>query len=78
MFVRQYLHSKTRIDDSLLYRRQIKKDIASRRRELLDRIANEHIGPGKIIPLTLDHADKESLKAAVAEVSKLVRSSCEV
>ncbi|KAG8801162.1 hypothetical protein FRC17_006707 [Serendipita sp. 399] len=47
-------------------------DIASRRRELLDRIATEHTGPGEIIPLTLDHSDKESLKAAVAEVSKRV------
>ncbi|KAG8823956.1 hypothetical protein FRC19_002788 [Serendipita sp. 401] len=42
--------------------------IASRRRELLERLAAEHTGPGEIIPLTLDHADKESLKAAVAEV----------
>jgi hypothetical protein len=47
-------------------------DIASRRRQLLDKIAAEHTGPGEIIPLTLDHSDKESLKAAVAEVSKRV------
>ncbi|PVF99012.1 NAD(P)-binding protein [Serendipita vermifera] len=44
--------------------------IASRRRQVLDKIAAEHTGPGEIIPLTLDHSDKESLKAAVAEVSK--------
>lgn len=44
--------------------------IASRRRELLDKIAAEHTGPGEIIALTLDHADKESIRAAVEEVSK--------
>ncbi|CAG8556648.1 15954_t:CDS:2, partial [Acaulospora colombiana] len=37
---------------------------------ILDKIAAEHTGPGEIIPLTLDHSDKESLKTAVAEVSK--------
>lgn len=50
------------------------EDIASRRRELLDKIVAEHTGPGEIIALTLDHADKESIRAAVEEVSKRVSS----
>lgn len=44
--------------------------IASRRRELLDKIASEHTGPGEIIPLTLDHSDKQSIQTAVEEISK--------
>lgn len=50
-------------------------DIASRRRQLLDKIAAEHTGAGEIIPLTLDHSDKESIQAVVAEVSKRVRDA---
>ncbi len=48
-------------------------DIASRRRDLLDKIASEHTGPGEIIPLTLDHSDKQSIQSAVEEISKKVR-----